>query len=47
MGEKRTSRKSKDPNCPKRPGNAYILFGNDQREKLKTEDASLSAKEIM
>lgn len=47
MGEKRVSRKSKDPNCPKRPGNAYILFGQDQREKLKTDDPNLSAKEIM
>jgi len=47
MGEKRTSRKSKDPNCPKRPGNAYILFGNDQRVKLKEDVPALSAKEIM
>lgn len=47
MGEKRVSRKSKDPNCPKKPGNAYILFGNDQRDKLKTEDPTLAAKDVM
>ena len=42
----RSSKRKKDPNAPKKWKTGYILFCVDQREKLKTQDQSLSATEI-
>jgi len=36
-----------DPNAPKRPRSAYILFCKDEREKVKEEFPGLSQPEIM
>ena len=40
-------KKKKDPNAPKRPPNAYILFSNDARAKLQKQHPEMSPKEIM
>jgi hypothetical protein len=34
---KKTTKKKKDPDAPKNPRSAYILFGNDNREDIKAE----------
>jgi hypothetical protein len=35
-----------DPNRPKRPANAFFLYRNDNLERVKSENAEMSAKEI-
>lgn len=42
-------RKKKDPNAPKRPRSAYILFVNDYRPKVveETKDEGIKQTEIM
>lgn len=51
--EKKTLKKEhkkrapKDPNAPKHPTSAYLLFQNDQRATLKAEHAELSNTELM
>ena len=37
--QKKMNRKKKDPNAPKRPQNAFILFSSDTRGKIKEEHA--------
>lgn len=49
---KLAKRKARDPNMPKKPPSAYILFCNEQQTKLKAEQAHdseepLNQKEIM
>jgi len=48
-GSKSTKRKKKDPNAPKRPRSAYILFVNDYRPKVveETKDEQIKQTEIM
>eukprot|EP01059_Diplonema_ambulator_P016670 TRINITY_DN2838_c0_g2_i1.p1 TRINITY_DN2838_c0_g2~~TRINITY_DN2838_c0_g2_i1.p1 ORF type:complete len:218 (+),score=129.05 TRINITY_DN2838_c0_g2_i1:62-655(+) len=37
----------KDPNAPKKPLSGYMLFCQDEREKVKKENSDLKAKEIL
>ena len=39
-------RTKKDPNAPEKWNTSYIIFCNEQREKLKRENSSLSATEM-
>lgn len=38
--------KQKDPNAPKRPLSAFFLFSQDERPKIKSENASLSVADV-
>jgi hypothetical protein len=40
-------KKEHDPNAPKRPLNAYLLFCHDNREKVKSENPELKGKDIV
>jgi hypothetical protein len=40
------AKKVKDPNAPKKGMSAFMLFSNDQRNKIKTENPDLSFGEI-
>lgn len=40
-------KKIKDPNAPKRPPSAYILFQNDVREGLKVEHPGMAYKDLL
>lgn len=42
-----TPKKKSDPNAPKRPNTSYIFFCNDQRERVKAKNPTLSATELM
>lgn len=46
IGSERRVKKKKDPNAPKRWKTGYILFCNDQREKVKKENPRMTATEI-
>ncbi|EGO01466.1 hypothetical protein SERLA73DRAFT_131740 [Serpula lacrymans var. lacrymans S7.3] len=39
--------KPKDPNAPKRPASAYILFQNEVRAKLKEQNPELPQSELL
>lgn len=43
----RKEKKSKDPNAPKRPPSAYLLFQNEVREKVKTEHPDMAYRELL
>ena len=43
---KRKSRKPKDPLAPKKPLTSFILFGNDNRNKIKKDNPELKSTEI-
>jgi hypothetical protein len=40
-------KKIKDPNAPKRPPSAYLLFQNDIREQIRTAHPGLPYKEVL
>lgn len=40
-------KKIKDPNAPKRPPSAYILFQNEVRDKVRAENPGKAYKEIL
>lgn len=40
------SSKQKDPNAPKRPLSAFFIFSQDERPKIKSQNASLSVAEV-
>lgn len=44
---KRAEKKLKDPNAPKRPASAYIMFQNEIRSKLKQDHPELNNNELM
>lgn len=46
MNSDSSDKKQKDPNAPKRGKSNYIFFCMDRREKVKTDNNELSAKEI-
>jgi len=48
-GQQRKFRKShtKDPNAPKRPNTAYILFSNEIRAATKAENPNANQKQIV
>jgi len=40
-------KKAKDPNAPKKPMSAYLMFGNTQRAKIKQENPDMKSADIM
>jgi len=46
MGPYKTQKKKKDPNAPKQPMSAYLIFSAEQRSKVKDENPSLTFIEI-
>lgn len=40
-------KKPKDPNAPKRPPSAYLLFQNDVRESIRQANPGMPYKEIL
>jgi transcriptional regulator HMO1 len=45
--KKKRERKLKDPNAPKGPASAYILFQNDIRAAYKKEHPEMTNKELL
>jgi hypothetical protein len=45
--EKKSAKKVKDPNAPKKASSAYIFFGKDERLKIKEENEDMSGADIM
>ncbi|KAI8865416.1 putative high-mobility group non-histone chromosomal protein, partial [Ramicandelaber brevisporus] len=43
----RTPRKTKDPNAPKRPLSAYLIFTGDKRGSIQAENPDIKQKDIM
>ena len=41
------SKKTKDPNAPKRPKSNYILFCEDRRKVIKDKNPTMSAKDLI
>jgi hypothetical protein len=37
---KKTTKKAKDPNAPKRPLSAFMIFSNESRSRIKEENPS-------
>merc|ERR1712161_132816 len=46
MGKPKPKRAKKDPNAPKRPMNAYMLYANSVRAQIKKENPDLSMGDI-
>lgn len=46
-GKRKRETKVKDPNAPKRPPSAYLLFQNEVRKSLKEQYPSWSQKELL
>lgn len=46
-GKKTAKRAKKDPNAPKRPMNAYMLYANSVREQVREENPDLSMGEVV
>lgn len=44
---KRTTKKEKDPDAPKRPLSSYMLFCQEERENVKEEHPDFKAKDIL
>lgn len=40
-------KKPKDPNAPKRPPSAYLIFQNDVRENIRKSNPSMPYKEVL
>jgi hypothetical protein len=38
--------KQKDPNAPKRPLSAFFIFSQDERPKIRSQNASLSVADV-
>ncbi|KAG2357534.1 high mobility group box domain-containing protein, partial [Suillus spraguei] len=45
--KRKREKKTKDPNAPKGPASAYILFQNDIRSAYKKEHPDMSNKELL
>jgi len=43
---KRTEKKKKDPNAPKRGLSAYMFFANEQRENVREENPGISFGQV-
>ncbi|WVQ81915.1 hypothetical protein IAT38_004042 [Cryptococcus sp. DSM 104549] len=44
---KKKEKKVKDPNAPKRPPSAYILYQNEVREDIRNNNAGMPYKEVL
>ncbi len=45
--KKNAGKKDKDPNAPKRPRTAYILFSGQEGKKVRAANPEMSAKDVM
>ena len=45
--KKKAKRAKKDPNAPKKPLNAYMLYGNSVRSQIREENPDLSMPEVV
>ncbi|EPQ25642.1 uncharacterized protein PFL1_06779 [Pseudozyma flocculosa PF-1] len=45
--QKRREKKAKDPEAPKRPPSAYLLFQNEVRQEVRKKHAGLSYPEVL
>eukprot|EP00164_Ancoracysta_twista_P003831 GFYU01005140.1.p1 GENE.GFYU01005140.1~~GFYU01005140.1.p1 ORF type:complete len:771 (-),score=292.95 GFYU01005140.1:79-2391(-) len=45
-GKKKKKKPKKDPNAPKRPSNPFMLFANDNRDKMREENPQMKMGEI-
>merc|ERR1719318_2233275 len=46
-GGKRKKKKAKDPNAPKHPISAYLIYLNQMRAELSKENTNMSNSEVM
>ena len=46
-GKKKAKRAKKDPNAPKKPMNAYMLYANSMRAQVKEENPDLSVTDVV
>lgn len=46
-GKKKAKRAKKDPNAPKRPMNAYMLFANSVRAQVRGDNPDMSMAEVV
>lgn len=46
-GKKKRVKKEKDPNAPKRPMSAYLVFQNENREKFKDENPGITHQALL
>ena len=46
-GKKKAKRAKKDPNAPKKPMNAYMLYANSVRAQVREENPDLSMGEVV
>jgi len=46
-GKKKVKRAKKDPNAPKKPMNAYMLYANSVRAKVREENPDMSMAEVV
>ena len=45
--KKKKEKKPRDPNAPRRPPSAYLLFQNEQREGIKQTHPNMAYKDIL
>ncbi|XP_039859494.1 deoxyribonuclease 1 like 4, tandem duplicate 1 isoform X1 [Simochromis diagramma] len=45
-GAKKGKKKKKDPNAPKKPPSAFLIFTSEQREKIKVDNPGISITDI-
>jgi hypothetical protein len=45
--KKKAGKKDKDPNAPKRPRSAYIIFSGQEGKKIRAANPEMSAKDVM
>lgn len=46
-GKKKAKRAKKDPNAPKKPMNAYMLYANSVRAQVREENPDMSMAEVV
>ena len=46
-GKKKAKRAKKDPNAPKRPMNAYMLYANSVRAQVKEDNPDMPVTEVV
>lgn len=46
-GKKKAKRAKKDPNAPKRPMNAYMLYANSVRAQVKEDNPDMPVTDVV
>ncbi len=46
-GKKKAKRAKKDPNAPKRPMNAYMLYANSVRSQIREENPDMAMADVV